>query len=122
MLLESQSGLAAVSDGMSIAVVGIVIVFTVLIILALVFMVFQKFMASQSNKACTTSCCSEAPVAASASNAPADVNAAIGVALYLYFNEQSSCESGLGSISKTDKRSSPWSSKIYGLNNLNFPR
>lgn len=120
MLLESQSGFAAMSDGVSIAVVGLVIVFAVLIVLALVFMVIQKYMASQSTKTADTCCCTSS--ATPCTSVPADVNAAIGAALYLYLNEQGASQSGVATISKVDRRSSPWSSKIYGLNNLNFPR
>jgi glutaconyl-CoA/methylmalonyl-CoA decarboxylase subunit delta len=45
-----------------------------------------------------------------------EVNAAISVALHLYFNEMHDEESNVMTIKKVSKRYSPWSSKIYGLN------
>ncbi|MCD4746696.1 MAG: OadG family protein [Bacteroidales bacterium] len=47
---------------------------------------------------------------------PGDVNAAISMALYLYFNELHDKESNIITIKKVSKQYSPWSSKIYGLN------
>lgn len=46
-----------------------------------------------------------------------EVNAAIGTALYLYFNEIHDEESNIITMKKISKRYSPWSSKIYGLRN-----
>lgn len=48
---------------------------------------------------------------------PGEVNAAIGAALYLYFNELHDEESNIITMEKISKRYSPWSSKIYGLRN-----
>ncbi len=47
-------------------------------------------------------------------------NAAIAMALYMYFNEQHDEESGVITIKRIERRYSPWSSKIYGLNNQGF--
>lgn len=47
---------------------------------------------------------------------PGEVNAAISMALHLYFNEMHDEESNVMTIKKVSKRYSPWSSKIYGLN------
>ncbi len=44
-----------------------------------------------------------------------EVNAAIGMAIYLYMSDIHDQESGVLTIKKTSKRYSPWSSKIYGL-------
>lgn len=46
---------------------------------------------------------------------PADVTAAIATALYLHYNELHDPESNILTIEKVRKRYSPWSSKIYGL-------
>lgn len=51
---------------------------------------------------------------------PGEVNAAISMALHLYFNEMHDEESNVMTIKRVSKRYSPWSSKIYGLNN--YPR
>lgn len=47
-------------------------------------------------------------------------NAAIAMALYMFLNEQHDEESGVITIKAIEKRYSPWSSKIYGLNNQGF--
>jgi glutaconyl-CoA/methylmalonyl-CoA decarboxylase subunit delta len=49
-----------------------------------------------------------------------EVNAAIGMAVFLYLNEMHDQESGVITIKKVSKRYSPWSSKIYGLRQ--YPR
>ncbi len=49
-----------------------------------------------------------------------EVNAAVGMALYLYFSHMHDEESGVITIKKISKRYSPWSSKIYGLRQ--YPR
>lgn len=43
-----------------------------------------------------------------------EVNAAIGMALLLYFNEQHDDESNIITIKRVARTYSPWSSKIYG--------
>jgi len=122
MFLEAQSGLAAASDGMSIAIVGLGIVFAVLIFLAVVFLGMQKYMTSQAKKELEKQGKDVGSMSDDDVNVPADVNAAISTALYLYFSEQGEQESGVITIKHTQKRYSPWNSKIYGLNNLNFPK
>ena len=44
-----------------------------------------------------------------------DVNAAIGAAIFIMMNEQHDDESNIITIKKVSKTYSPWSSKIYGL-------
>lgn len=51
-----------------------------------------------------------------------ETNAAIAMALYMYFNEMHDEESNVITIKEVKRRYSPWSSKIYGMNNTNFPR
>ena len=53
---------------------------------------------------------------------PGETNAAISMALSMYFNEMHDEESNVITIKEVKRRYSPWSSKIYGLNNANFPR
>jgi glutaconyl-CoA/methylmalonyl-CoA decarboxylase subunit delta len=50
----------------------------------------------------------------------ADVNAAIAMGLYMYFQEEHDKESTVLTISRTSRSYSPWSSKIYGLRQ--YPR
>ncbi len=46
--------------------------------------------------------------------------AAIAMTLHLYFDELHDEESGVITIKRIKRRYSPWSSKIYGLNNQGF--
>lgn len=46
--------------------------------------------------------------------------AAIAMSVYLYLNEQHDEESGVITIKRIERRYSPWSSKIYNLNNQGF--
>jgi Na+-transporting methylmalonyl-CoA/oxaloacetate decarboxylase gamma subunit len=47
-----------------------------------------------------------------------EVNAAIAMALYSYFNELHDVESGLMTIKRISRHYSPWSSKLYNMKNL----
>ena len=47
-----------------------------------------------------------------------EVNAAIAMALYQYFNELHDVESGVITIKRVSRNYSPWSSKLYNMNNL----
>ena len=47
-----------------------------------------------------------------------EVNAAIAMALYSYFNELHDVESGVVTIKRVSKNYSPWSSKLYSMKNL----
>ncbi|MFO8002029.1 MAG: OadG family protein [Marinilabilia sp.] len=51
-----------------------------------------------------------------------EVNAAIGTALGLYFAELHDEESKVITIKRVKRRYSPWSSKIYNMNNVFPPR
>lgn len=46
-----------------------------------------------------------------------DVNAAIAMALHMYFNEMHDDESNVITINRIQRRYSPWSSKIYNIYN-----
>jgi Na+-transporting methylmalonyl-CoA/oxaloacetate decarboxylase gamma subunit len=46
---------------------------------------------------------------------PGEVNAAIAMALHLYFQEMHDEESAILTINRASKFYSPWSSKIYGM-------
>jgi len=47
-----------------------------------------------------------------------EVNAAIAMALYQYLNELHDVESGVITIKRVSRNYSPWSSKLYNMNNL----
>jgi Na+-transporting methylmalonyl-CoA/oxaloacetate decarboxylase gamma subunit len=48
----------------------------------------------------------------------ADYSAAIALALHLYYSDEHDVESQIITIKTVQRRYSPWSSKIYGINNL----
>lgn len=50
-------------------------------------------------------------------NITGEINAAIGMALHMYFSELHDEESNIITIEKISRRYSPWSSKIYGVRN-----
>jgi acyl-CoA synthetase (NDP forming) len=47
-----------------------------------------------------------------------DNEAAIAMALYLYFNEMHDEESDIITVKRVSKTYSPWSSKLYSMRNL----
>jgi Na+-transporting methylmalonyl-CoA/oxaloacetate decarboxylase gamma subunit len=49
-----------------------------------------------------------------------EVNAAIAMALYQYFNELHDVESGVVTIKRVSRHYSPWSSKLYNMRNPKF--
>jgi len=112
---------SAISTGHVQTIVGFSIVFFVLISLALLFMGIQRIMTTQARKAMkSTSKTKDDKTAYSDDDVSisGDVNAAIGAALYMYFNEMHDEESGIITIKKVQRRYSPWSSKIYNINNI----
>ncbi len=51
-----------------------------------------------------------------------ETNAAIATALHLYFNQIHDEESNVITIKQVRRRYSPWSSKLYGMTNMDFRR
>jgi glutaconyl-CoA/methylmalonyl-CoA decarboxylase subunit delta len=105
-------------DAIIICVVGYVIVFTALLLLYFVFNNLPKLLKLKinlrnRNKVENGRIIKEVSVTG-------EVNAAISVALYMYFNELHDEESNVITIKKVSKAYSPWSSKIYGIRN--FPK
>jgi len=49
---------------------------------------------------------------------PPDTEAAIALALYMYFNEMHDEESDIITVKRVSKTYSPWSSKLYSMRNL----
>ena len=56
-----------------------------------------------------------------ASDLTGEINAAIAAAIHLYRSELHDFEDTVITMKKVSKTYSPWSSKIYGLRNLNQP-
>ncbi len=114
-LILLATDLAAEAGGYTISVVSIMVVFAALGILVCIFMTIPKLLTwnikSKLRKSGT-------PVPETAHvNVEGDVNAAIAMALHVYFNELHDEESNIITIKNATKQYSPWSSKIYGVQN-----
>ncbi len=104
----------------TIALVGYLVVFIALVLLYLVFynlpsllrIDLRKLLAGKSEK--------ETVLKREGVKVTGEINAAIGMAIFLYINEMHDKESGVITIKKISRRYSPWSSKIYGLRQ--YPR
>ncbi len=104
----------------TIAIVGYLVVFIALVLLYFVFnnlpsllrMDLRKLIFGKNNK--------ETVLSKEEVKVTGEINAAIGMAIFLYINELHDEESGVITIKKISKRYSPWSSKIYGLRQ--YPR
>lgn len=112
--------LVVTSGTWTITFIGWAIVFAALVLLIGVFMlvpkIYHTIMERQLRK--------EGKLAQNENLASHDIsgdtNAAIAMTLHMYFNEQHDEESGVITIKRIQRRYSPWSSKIYGLNNQGF--
>lgn len=99
------------SDGIFMAMVGYLVVFTALTALYYVFYFLPKLMNIKRKKKIA-----EQGIEAISENDPSgEVNAAIAMALYLYLNEVHDKESNVITIKRVNKVYSPWSSKIYNM-------
>ncbi len=106
--------LAAEASGYTISVVSILVVFLSLTVLVLIFMAIPKLLEmkikSNIKKTGVTEVIQNV-------NMEADINAAIAMGLHMYFNELHDEESNIITIHNAPKQYSPWSSKIYGVQN-----
>lgn len=104
--------------GFIITIVGMGVVVSALLLLSVIFNQIPRLLKIQIKRSVRKSgkaiaekdCCPDIS---------GETNAAIALALYLYFNELHDQESNIMTIEKVSKRYSPWSSKIYGLRNFN---
>lgn len=107
-----------VSDWSQIGVitgVGYSVVFFVLALLIVVFTNLPKLLNLQIRKKLRRE--GKLNEGAVVLNVSGEVNAAIATALMIYLNEQHDEESNVITIKRVARIYSPWSSKIYGLNN-----
>ncbi len=112
--------LEVTSGTWTITFIGWAIVFVALVVLIAVFMavpkIYQTIVERQLRK--------EGKLALdetlASNDISGDTNAAIAMTLHMYLNEQHDEESGVITIKRIQRRYSPWSSKIYGLNNQGF--
>jgi glutaconyl-CoA/methylmalonyl-CoA decarboxylase subunit delta len=105
------------SESLTIAIVGYVIVFAALVTLVLVFSNLPKLINMEARKRMRAKGL-EVPINQSITTISGEENAAIAMAMYLFFNEMHDEESNIITIRKVSRTYSPWSSKIYGLNSL----
>jgi glutaconyl-CoA/methylmalonyl-CoA decarboxylase subunit delta len=100
------------SDGILIALIGYLVVFTALTLLFYVFNFLPKILQIKRRKKSIE----EGKKVEEIENDPSgEVNAAIAMALYLYLNDVHDKESNVITIKRVTKTYSPWSSKIYNM-------
>ncbi len=103
----------ASGSGLTIAIVGWLIVFAALILLVIVFTQVPKIIYYNTRKKLKQK--TKNTVSDDEFHISGDVSAAISMALYMFFNEMHDEESNVITIKRVRKVYSPWSSKIYGL-------
>ncbi len=104
-----------------VAIVGYLTVFTALVLLYFIFRAVPRIykirlkenMRRHGDKKTEEECCVDIT---------GQTSAAISMAIHLYFSELHDDEDMVMTIKKVSKQYSPWSSKIYGLNNLNYQK
>jgi Na+-transporting methylmalonyl-CoA/oxaloacetate decarboxylase gamma subunit len=112
---DMRINLSALSEsGLTVAIVGWLIVFAALVLLVIVFTQIPKLIYYKSRKELKQKT-KQAVVTNDDLQVAGDVSAAISTALYLFFNEMHDEESNVITIKHARKEYSPWSSKIYGL-------
>lgn len=98
--------------------IGFSVVFTSLALLVFAFIGFAKLVKYQQISRLSKKGVDVTAISEDALNVPAGVEAAIGLAISLHFSDFHDNESNVITIKRIERRYSPWSSKIYGLNNL----
>jgi Na+-transporting methylmalonyl-CoA/oxaloacetate decarboxylase gamma subunit len=101
-------------DGLTITLIGYLIVFLALVLLSLVFTYVPKIMRIQARRNLKKRGKS-AMIDPSKIEISGEVNAAIGTAIFLFFDEQHDIEDPIITIKRISKNYTPWSSKIYGV-------
>lgn len=97
---------------------GITIVFIALVILVICFQLLAKMMTRQVKSKKVKLGKAVDHLSDDELHVPAADTAAIAMALHLYFSDVHDIESNVITIKRIERRYSPWSSKIYGINNL----
>jgi Na+-transporting methylmalonyl-CoA/oxaloacetate decarboxylase gamma subunit len=102
--------------GWTVALVGYSIVFGALVLLILIFTTLPKVINMKVRSELRRKG-KQVPEAEDELNIKGDVSAAISMAIHMYFNEMHDDESNVITISRIQRRYSPWSSKIYSIYN-----
>jgi len=115
ILLKITFDLSAISSfAIFLSVVGYVVVFVALVILYYVFAAIPKLINMQIRQKLKRQ--GKLAEAEKEVQMVGEVNAAISMALYLFFEEQHDEESRTMTVKHIQKVYSPWSSKIYNVN------
>jgi Na+-transporting methylmalonyl-CoA/oxaloacetate decarboxylase gamma subunit len=113
---------SSLEAGMTVAVVGFLIVFCSLAVMVVIFSRLPKLINMKFNREKFQRKSKEQEVVKQDDFIiEGNVTAAISLALHMYFNELHDEESNIVTIKKVRKAYSPWSSKIYSVNQ-NWPR
>jgi Na+-transporting methylmalonyl-CoA/oxaloacetate decarboxylase gamma subunit len=112
------------SETWIITILGWLIVFAALIFLVGIFLMVPKIISWSTKRSLRKKgkITAEEKLSDKDLEVTGEVNAAISMALYMFFSENHDEESNIITIKEVRRRYSPWSSKLYGLNNMNFPR
>ena len=97
---------------------GILVVFTALTLLVIAFLITGKI-SKQSIKLRKKKSAQQAVIEEHEKDLTGEEIAAISMALHLFISEVHDDESNVITIKRIERRYSPWSSKIYGMTNLN---
>ena len=106
---------AIYGQGLTIAIIGYLIVFVALLLSFLLFANIPKVLYYRIRREHKKSMKEEKKAVTGDMHISAEVTAAIATALYLHFSEFHDRESNVITIQRVRKRYSPWSSKIYSL-------
>lgn len=114
MLLEIKFDLSAISDySITLAIVGYLTVFFALVLMYFVYVNIPKLINLRTRQRLRRA--GKLKEAERDLSVVGEVNAAISMALYLYLNEHDE-ESKTLTIKKVQRSYTPWSSRIYSVN------
>lgn len=99
--------------GITVTIIGYIIVLSALIFLFLVFLLIPKLLDAYTKAKLKRAGKKEAETGTMGHSG--EVNAAISMAIYLFMNEKHDLESGKITAKRLSKRYSPWNSKIYTI-------
>jgi Na+-transporting methylmalonyl-CoA/oxaloacetate decarboxylase gamma subunit len=103
--------------GIGLTLVAMCIVFSVLVLVFLAYQFLLPLVRSDRRKVVVKEEHGN-EIVQKAEETPAEVNAAIAMALYFYNEQLHDFEQTVLTIRKVARNYSPWSSKIYGLRNV----
>ena len=110
------------SDSVMMVVIGYTVVFAALLFLYFFFLGFSKILIYRAKQQCKKKNRTKCLENDKEFNVSGDINAAISMALYLYFEQVHDEESGILTVKRISRPYSPWSSKIYGIMNNQLKR